>query len=332
LVRVPFFASHVYVSSPRPGDATNTMARLFRSRSEKKTSLWKRVVKLALTDVRVVVGGMDTDTLESLEERLLAADFGVPATLRLVDRVEDLARRGKVRGTAGLRGALEEELREILRPAGEAYLEGADSGPTVYLICGVNGVGKTTSVAKLAAWLRGDGKSVMVAAADTYRAGAVEQLSVWAERVGAEFIGGQKGGDPAAVAFDAIEAAMARNTDVVLIDTAGRLHTHKNLMDELQKVDRVVRKKLPGAPHECLIVLDATVGQNARSQVEAFSKVVPLSGIILAKLDSTARGGIVVSLLEEFGLPVKLVGTGEGIEDIQVFDPDGFVEGVFQQG
>jgi fused signal recognition particle receptor len=308
------------------------MARLFRKKSEKKASLWNRVVRLALTDVRVAVGGMDTETLESLEERLLAADFGVPATLRLVDRVEDLARRGKVRGTEGLKGALKEALGEILRPASEAFLHAADSGPTVYLICGVNGVGKTTSIAKLAHKLAADGQSVMVAAADTYRAGAVEQLALWAERVGAAFVGGQTGGDPAAVVFDAIEAAVARNVDVLLVDTAGRLHTHRNLMEELEKVDRVIRKKLPGAPHESLIVLDATVGQNARAQVDAFGKVIRLSGIVLAKLDSTAKGGIVVSLLEEYGIPVKLVGTGETLEDLEVFDPDAFVEGVFEGG
>ncbi len=308
------------------------MARLFRKKSEKKTSLWGRVVNLALTDVRVAVGGMDTDTLESLEEKLLGADFGVPATLRLVDKVEELARKGKVRGREGLRGALQQEMAAILAPASDAFLEAAETGPTVYLICGVNGVGKTTSIAKLAYRLRQEGQSVMVAAADTYRAGAVEQLSVWADRVGAGFVGGQKGGDPAAVAFDAIEAADSRGTDVLLVDTAGRLHTHKNLMEELQKVDRVVQKKLPGAPHETLIVLDATVGQNSRSQVEAFSKFVSLSGIILAKLDSTARGGIVVNLLEEYGLPVKLVGTGEGLGDLEVFDPNAFVEGVFQEG
>lgn len=307
------------------------MPRLFRTRTEKKKSLWDRVVKLALTDVRVVVGGMDTDTLESLEERLLAADFGVPATMRLVDRVEDLARRGKVRGVEGLRGALKAEMGEILRPAAEAYLQAAEAGPTVYLIAGVNGVGKTTSIAKLASRLRAEGRKVMVAACDTYRAGAVEQLKVWAERVGAEFVGGQRGGDPAAVAFDAIEAALAREMDVLLVDTAGRLHTHRNLMEELEKVERVIRKKLPGAPHESLLVLDATVGQNARSQVEAFSRTVPLTGIILAKLDSSARGGIVVSLQEEFGLPVKLVGTGEGLEDMEVFDPETFIAGVFQE-
>jgi fused signal recognition particle receptor len=306
------------------------MARLFRTRTEKKTSLWGRVVKLALTDVRVAFGGMDTEDLESLEERLLAADFGVQATMRLVDRVEDLARKGKVRGAEGLREALQEELSAILAPASEAYLQASDSGLTVYLICGVNGVGKTTSIAKLAHRLREEGQSVMVAAADTYRAGAVEQLSIWAERVGAAFVGGQKGGDPAAVAFDAIEAALARNIDVLLVDTAGRLHTHKNLMDELAKVDRVVRKKLDGAPQETLIVLDATVGQNSRTQVEAFSKVISLTGIILAKMDSTARGGVVVSLLEESGLPVKLVGTGEKLEDLETFDPDDFIQGVFQ--
>lgn len=307
------------------------MARLFKTAKEKKKSLWDRVVKLALTDVRVAVGGMDTDTLESLEERLLAADFGVQATMRLVDRVEELARKGKVRGSEGLRRALMEEMGEILRPASEAFLQAADEGLTVYLICGVNGVGKTTSIAKLAQRLRAEGQSVMVAAADTFRAGAVEQLKIWAERVGAEFVAGQKGGDPAAVAFDAIEAALSRNINVLLVDTAGRLHTHRGLMEELQKVDRVIRKKLEGAPHESLIVLDATIGQNARAQVEAFTRASALSGIILAKLDSSARGGIVVSLQEEFNLPVKLVGTGEGLEDMALFDPESFIEGVFKE-
>lgn len=308
------------------------MARLFRTKSEKKKSLWNRVVQLALTDVRVAVGGMDTGSLESLEERLLEADFGVPATLRMVDRVEDLARRGEVRGRDGLRGALKGELGELLQPAADAFLEAAEVGPTVYLICGVNGVGKTTSIAKLAHALKSEGQDVILAAADTYRAGAVEQLSVWADRIGVGFVGGQRQGDPAAVAFDAIDAAVARDADVVLVDTAGRLHTHRNLMEELQKVDRVIRKRLPGAPHETLLVLDATVGQNARAQVEAFSKVVSLSGIILAKLDSTARGGIVVSILEEFGLPVKLVGTGEGLDDLDVFDVAAFIDGIFPEG
>lgn len=304
------------------------MTRLFRKEPERKKGLWKRVVDLALTDVRVVAGGVDHESLEQLEERLLAADFGVPATLRLIDVAEESFRRGKARGSEGLSGVLREEISAILDGADDG-LVAAEEGPTVYLVVGVNGVGKTTSVAKLANYLVREGRSVMVAAADTFRAGAVEQLEMWAGRIGADFLRGQQGGDPAAVAFDAIEAAEARGTDVVLIDTAGRLHTNHGLMKELEKIDRVVRRRLEGAPHETLIVLDATVGQNAVRQLEAFRKVVDVSGIVLAKMDSSARGGIVVALREEFGVPVKLVGTGEGIDDLEGFDPDTFVEGVF---
>jgi len=306
------------------------MARLFKKAPERKKGLWKRVVDLALTDVRVLAGGMDHESLETLEERLLAADFGVPATLRLVGRVEDAARRGKVRGSQGLRDALRSEIRDIMAPAADAGLAAAETPPTIYLIVGVNGVGKTTSIAKLAHHLRKEGRSVMVAAADTFRAGAVEQLGVWAERVGASFVRGQQGGDPAAVAFDAIEAAQSRGTDVLLIDTAGRLHTNRGLMEELRKIDRVVRRRVEGAPHETLLVLDATVGQNAVRQLEAFRQAVDVTGIVLAKLDSTARGGIVVSLQEEFGVPVKLVGVGESLEDLEAFDADAFVDGVFE--
>ena len=323
-------ASGSRVRGPTTAHRHHAMPRLFKRDPERKKGLWRRVVDLALTDVRVLAGGMDHESLETLEERLLAADFGVPATLRLVDRVEDAARKGKVRGPQGLRDALREEVGRILAPARDAVLAAADAPPTVYLIVGVNGVGKTTSVAKLAHYLRSEGRSVMVAAADTYRAGAVEQLAVWAERVGAEFVRGQQGGDPAAVAFDAIDAAQARGTDVLLIDTAGRLHTNRGLMEELHKVDRVVRKRLPGAPQETLLVLDATVGQNAVRQLAAFREVVDVSGIILAKLDSSARGGIVVPLQEEFGVPVKLVGVGEGLGDLETFDPDAFVDGVFE--
>jgi len=307
------------------------MARLFKKKPERKKGLWRRVVDLALTDVRVVAGGMDHDSLEALEERLLAADFGVPATLRLVGRVEEAVRRGKARGVEGLRGALQEEIRDILAPAASAELGAAEAGPTVYLMVGVNGVGKTTSVAKVAHHLRKEGRSVLVAAADTFRAGAVEQLEMWAERIGADFLRGQQGGDPAAVAFDAIEAAEARGTEVVLIDTAGRLHTNRGLMEELKKIDRVVRRRLDGAPHETLMVLDATVGQNAVRQLAAFKEAVDVTGIFLAKLDSSARGGIVVSLQEEFGVPVKLVGVGEGLEDLETFDVDAFTEGIFAE-
>jgi fused signal recognition particle receptor len=313
------------------------MARLFKSKPERKKGLWKRVVDLALTDVRVAAGGMDAESLDQLEERLLAADFGVKATLRLTDRAEHLLRRGKARGADALADVLREEITEILLQGGGAGLGAADSaglgvadgGPTVYLMVGVNGVGKTTSVAKLAHHFIAEGRSVMVAAADTFRAGAVAQLESWADRIGADFLRGQQGGDPAAVAFDALEAAEARGTEIVLIDTAGRLHTNRGLMEELTKIDRVVRRRIEGAPHETLMVLDATVGQNAVRQVEAFSKAVDVSGIILAKMDSSARGGIVVALKEEYGVPVKLVGTGEGLDDLEDFDVGAFVDDIF---
>lgn len=305
------------------------MSRLFKKKPERKKGLWKRVVDLALTDVRVVAGGIDDASIEELEERLLAADFGVPATMRLTDSAEKLLRRGKARESTGLAAALRTEITTILS-SGEPQLRAADTGPTVYLMVGVNGVGKTTSVAKLAHHLVKEGQSVMVVAADTFRAGAVAQLEMWAERIGADFLRGQQGGDPAAVAFDALEAAEARGTDVVLIDTAGRLHTNRGLMEELTKIDRVVRRRIEGAPHETLMVVDATVGQNAVRQVEAFSKSVEVSGIILSKMDSSARGGIVVALHEEHGVPVKLVGTGEGLEDLEVFDVAAFVDAVFE--
>ena len=305
------------------------MARLFRKKPERTRGLWKRVVDLALTDLRVVASGIDSESLETLEERLLAADFGVPATLRLTDRAEEVLRRGKARGLEGLSDVLRSEVAEILRAGDDAELGAADIGPTVYLMVGVNGVGKTTSVAKLAHHLIAEGQTVMVAAADTFRAGAVAQLEMWADRIGAEFIRGQQGGDPAAVAFDALDAAESRGVDVVLVDTAGRLHTNRGLMEELTKIDRVVRRRIEGAPHETLMVLDATVGQNAVRQVEAFSHAVDLTGIILSKMDSTARGGIVVALREEYGIPVKLIGTGEGLQDLESFDIDGFVDVVF---
>jgi fused signal recognition particle receptor len=317
------------------------VSRLFKTRPERKKGIWKSLVDLALTDVRVVAGGLDEASLEALEETLLRADFGVPATLRLVDRAEAELRRGKVRGQAQLIDALKSEIREILGSPDEGALRLAESGPTVYMIVGVNGVGKTTSVAKLAHWLKGQGHSVMVAAADTFRAGAVAQLELWAQTIGVDFLKGQQGGDPAAVAFDALDAAEARGTDVVLIDTAGRLHTNRGLMQELEKIDRVVRRRVEGAPHrvvrrrvegaphETLMVLDATVGQNAIRQFEAFEGAVDVSGIILAKMDSSSRGGIVVALRQEHGVPVKLVGTGEGLEDLSAFDADAFVEAVF---
>ena len=304
--------------------------RLFKTQEEKK-SLWRRIVDLGLTDVRVLAkGGVDQLSVENLEETLLRADFGVKATLRLTDRAEDALRRGKARTGADVVAILESAIVETLASGETADLRMADSGPTVYLVVGVNGVGKTTSVAKLANLMARDGRSVMVAAADTFRAGAVAQLESWAKRIGVEFLKGQQGGDPAAVAFDALEAAESRNIDVVIVDTAGRLHTNRGLMEELVKVDRVVRRRIVGAPHETLLVLDATVGQNAMRQMEAFQKAIGVTGIVLAKLDSSSKGGIVVALKEEHGVPVKLVGTGEGIEDIAPFDAQRFADALFE--
>ncbi|MBM4185266.1 MAG: signal recognition particle-docking protein FtsY [Gemmatimonadetes bacterium] len=303
--------------------------RLFKTPLEKKKGLWRRIVDLGLTDVRVLARGMDHVSLEDLEETLLRADFGVKATLRLTDRAEEALRRGQTKGGEALTSALKTEITAILGRSDRAELQVADSGPTVYLVIGVNGVGKTTSVAKLANLFAKAGKRVMVAAADTYRAGAVAQLETWAQRLGVDFLKGQQGGDPAAVAFDALEAAATRGIEVLLIDTAGRLHTNRSLMDELIKIDRVVRRRVSGAPHETLLVLDATVGQNAIRQLEAFKAAVGVTGIVLAKLDSSSKGGIVVALREEYGVPVKLVGTGEGIDDLAPFDAEDFVDALF---
>lgn len=305
------------------------MSKLFRRREEKKP-LWQRIKEIALTDVTVLVRGMDEGSLEEVEELLLASDFGVPAALRLVDHVEALSRQAKVHTEADFRAAVEREIASILS-AGNANPElrfNRDGGPTVFVITGVNGVGKTTTIGKLAHRLTRDGHRVLLAAGDTFRAGAIDQLRVWAERTGAEFVGARPGADPAAVAFDAVDAAAAGRADVVIIDTAGRLHTQGDLMAELAKVERVLSRKLAGAPHEALLVLDATTGQNAVMQVRTFSSALHLSGLILAKLDSTAKGGIVVALKEEFDLPVKLVGTGEDVGDLEPFDADAFAREV----
>src|ERR1700741_114766 len=240
------------------------MARLFRKKEEGQKSLWDRIVDVALTDVSVLVKGMDDGSLEGLEETLIAADFGVPATLRLTQAVETLAQRGVARSQQDFHRAVREEILAILSTgrADTALRFDFDGGPTVFLVVGVNGVGKTTTIAKLAHRLIQQGRKVVLAAGDTFRAGAIEQLKRWADRVGADFVAAEAGRDPAAVAFDALERAQATGADVVIIDTAGRLHTQGDLMKELEKVHRVIAKKLPDAPHETLIVLDATLGQN----------------------------------------------------------------------
>jgi fused signal recognition particle receptor len=252
---------------------------------------------------------------ERLEEALIAADVGVPATAELVQRLE-------ARGDgADLTGALEEELARMLGEPGQLEL---GAKPSVVLVVGVNGTGKTTTIGKLAAKLHEHGRSVLVAAADTFRAAAEEQLEIWATRAGADFVGSERGGDPAAVAFDAIGAAESRGRDVVVVDTAGRLHTQTNLMEELAKVRRVIGQRLEGAPHETLLVIDATTGQNGLQQARLFGEAVNVTGVALTKLDGSAKGGIAVAIAHELGLPVKLIGIGEGLDDLRPFDPSDF--------
>jgi fused signal recognition particle receptor len=280
----------------------------------------------------VMQGGLDQDALERLEELLLASDFGVSATLRLVDHVEELTRSGKVRTEAEFRAAVEVEIHRVLTSGGsDPSLRLPPPGElAVILMVGVNGVGKTTTIGKLAHRLTRTRRRVLLAAGDTFRAGAVDQLRIWAERTGAEFVGAKQGADPASVAFDAIDAARSRGCDTVVVDTAGRLHTQGDLMTELAKVGRVLARKVDGAPHETLLVLDATVGQNALRQAQQFNEALQLSGLVLAKLDSTAKGGVVVALEQELHLPVKLVGTGEAIGDLEDFDARTFSRDILE--
>jgi fused signal recognition particle receptor len=262
---------------------------------------------------------LDDETWERLEEALILADVGARTTASVVGRLEAEVEAGSVTEADAVRDRLIELLAEVAGP-GDAGID-LSSRPTVVMVVGVNGTGKTTTIGKLAWHLRNElGLSVIVAAADTYRAAAIEQLETWAQRAGAEIVRGTPGGDPGAVLFDAIAAAQSRSADVVVADTAGRLHTDANLMAELAKVRRVAAKRLEGAPHESLIVIDATTGQNGLRQAQVFAESVDLTGVVLTKLDGTAKGGIALAIASELGLPVKLIGIGEGIEDLRPFD------------
>jgi fused signal recognition particle receptor len=302
------------------------MRLLRKSGDLPKRSLWERIKDVALTDVGVIArGGVSAGSLERLEETLLEADFGVPTTLKLVADVERLAQRGQVKSQGEFLAALQGGIEAALRTGNsDPSLTSAAAGPTVVLVVGVNGAGKTTFIGKLAARYRREGKRVLVAAGDTFRAGAVDQLRVWAQRSGAEFVGGKPNADPASVAFDAIDAAVTRAVDVAIVDTAGRLHTSDDLMTELKKVARVIKKRLPDAPHETLLVLDGTIGQNAIAQARFFSAAVAVTGLVVTKLDGTARGGVVVAVHEAIDVPVKFVGVGESIDDLEPFDPATF--------
>jgi len=310
------------------------MTRIFRRDGDvPKRSLWQRIKDIALADVGVVVrGGPDQGSLERLEEVLLDADFGVATTMRLVADVESLALAGSVRSQQEFRAALRAGVeRALVTGRHDASLISAPQSPTVVLIIGVNGAGKTTFIGKLANTLREGRKRVVVAAGDTFRAGAIDQLKVWAERAKAEFVGATVGRDPAAVAVDALDVATRSGADVLIIDTAGRLHTSGNLMDELKKIVRVLGKRSPGAPHETLLVLDGTIGQNAIVQAKTFAAAVPVTGLVVTKVDGTAKGGIVVAVHEAIDVPVKFIGTGESIGDLATFDAAEFSKELLEE-
>ncbi len=294
-------------------------------------------VRRGLARTRQTLGGplrsllaspLSAEAIDEIETRLVRADVGPKATAVIIDDLRAAHRAGRVARGEDAIEFLKGELKRRLGTADPA-LHTPPSGLTVILMVGVNGSGKTTSLAKIARSLQSEGRSVLVAAADTYRAGAVSQLEIWAQRLGVEIVKGTAGADPAAVTYDATDAALARGIDVMLVDTAGRLHTQQNLMRQLTKIRDVVAKKVPGAPHEVLLVLDATAGQNAIRQAEIFKKAVDVTGIFLAKLDGTAKGGIVVAIQDSLEIPVKLVGVGETPEDVERFEPDSFVDAMF---
>jgi fused signal recognition particle receptor len=289
-----------------------------------KAALGQRV-----RQVLAVFKGLDEATLNQIEESLLGADIGVEATVQIMDALRQRHREGRIARSEDVLALIKSDLRERLGAAPPG-LQLAPHPPTVILVVGVNGSGKTTSIAKLAGALQREGKKVLLAAADTFRAAAIDQLGIWSQRLGVELVHHQPGADPAAVAFDACEAAIARKADVLIVDTAGRLQTKVNLMKELEKIRSVVARKVPGAPHETLLVLDATVGQNAISQAKHFHEATAITGLFLAKLDGTAKGGIVVAIHDQLKIPVKFVGVGEKLDDIEPFDPERFVEALFE--
>lgn len=284
-----------------------------------------------LNDLMARYRKIDEDFFEELEEVLISADVGVNTVMELVEELEMEVKRQNIKEPDQLKEVISEKLVAIYMDENESIptLNLKDDDLSVILFVGVNGVGKTTTIGKLAHKLKEEGKKVMLVAGDTFRAGAIEQLEVWGERVGVEVIKQSSGSDPAAVVYDGVQAAKARGADVLICDTAGRLQNKVNLMNELSKVNRVIEREIPGAPHEVLLVLDATTGQNALSQAKVFSEVTNVSGIVLTKLDGTAKGGIVLAIRKELNIPVKLVGLGEQMTDLQVFDPNAFVYGLF---
>ena len=271
---------------------------------------------------------IDDDLYEELEEVLIMADIGVATTEKIIENLQEKVKENKIKEVAVCRQLLVDSIKEQMRVHDDAY--DFENKKSVVMLIGVNGVGKTTSVGKLASQFKSDGKKVILAAADTFRAAAIEQLTEWSNRAGVELIAGQEGGDPAAVVYDAVNAAKARNADILVCDTAGRLHNKKNLMEELKKINRIVEREYPDACRETFVVLDGTTGQNALAQARQFSEVADITGIILTKLDGTAKGGIAIAIQSEMNIPVKYIGIGEHIEDLQKFDADAFVDALFE--
>ena len=279
---------------------------------------------------KLIIGyaDIDDDLLDELEETLIMSDVGVKTTERLMADVRKGIKKKDINTPEDLKPFLAEKISEILS-TGSDETRIASAGPTVLLVIGVNGVGKTTTIGKLAAYYKEQGKSVMLAAADTFRAAAIDQLQIWGDRTGVPVIRHEEGSDPAAVAFDAVKAARARSIDVLIIDTAGRLHTKSNLMEELKKINRVIQREIAEAPHETLLVLDATTGQNAISQADLFQKAAAITGIVLTKLDGTAKGGVIIGLKSELSMPVKWIGVGEGVDDLRPFIAKDFARALF---
>lgn len=305
---------------------------LFRKTIGKLKQGLGKTREVFVSSLRSVLAGktLDDDLIKEIEKRLIQSDVGVVATRKLIDGIKADYKAGTLTKGEDVIEYLKRELKAMW-PAQDRTLHVSSEKPTVILMTGVNGVGKTTSISKLCQSLTDDGKTVLLGACDTFRAGAVRQLEIWGERLGVEVVKGQQGGDPAAVAFDACAAAKARGVDVLIIDTAGRLQTQSGLMDQLSKIRRVIDKQIPGAPHETLLVLDATSGQNALRQAEEFNAAAGVTGIFLSKLDGTARGGIVVAIKEATDIPVKFIGVGETPGDVEAFDPEAFVEAMFAE-
>ncbi|MBO6246868.1 MAG: signal recognition particle-docking protein FtsY [Anaerovibrio sp.] len=281
---------------------------------------------------KLVIGyaDIDDDLLDELEEILIMADVGVNTTDNLMEAVRKGIKKKEINSPEDLKPFLAKKISELLTKDSDTT-KIVQEGPTVILVIGVNGVGKTTTIGKLSNYYREQGKTVMLAAADTFRAAAIDQLEIWGERTNAKVIRHEENSDPAAVAFDAVKAAVARNVDILLIDTAGRLQTKSNLMEELKKINRVIQREIPDAPHETLLVLDATTGQNAISQAKLFTEAAPISGVVLTKLDGTAKGGVVIGIKAELSMPVKWIGVGEGVDDLRPFVAEDFAKALFEK-